>query len=95
MMIKDRLIAAQAEIVRLTHATWCAYCREEFPLDTVSADHISEHIRMCPLHPLHELREWMSRMSKLLRGILERHHDMCPECQEAQAHLVLWERRQG
>jgi hypothetical protein len=32
--------------------TWCAYCGKEFPLDTVTADQVGEHIATCDKHPL-------------------------------------------
>lgn len=45
----DRLKVELAEIKR---QTWCAYCGEGFPLDTVTADQVGEHIRTCPKHPM-------------------------------------------
>jgi hypothetical protein len=37
--------------------TWCAYCGKEYPLDTVTADQIGEHIATCEKHPLYEAKQ--------------------------------------
>ena len=51
-----RLTAAlsekERELARLKGHTWCAYCGQEYLLDTVSADQIGEHIRTCHKHPM-------------------------------------------
>lgn len=36
----------------LCRKTFCAYCGEEFPLDTVTAEQVGEHIRICEKHPM-------------------------------------------
>lgn len=43
---------AEAALAALKRVTWCAYCQAEFPLDTVTAEQVSEHIRVCPKHPM-------------------------------------------
>jgi hypothetical protein len=42
------------EIEELKRCTRCAYCGERFPLDTVTADDVGEHIRICEKHPMRE-----------------------------------------
>lgn len=44
--------AVKAENERMKQLTWCAYCGKEFPLDTVTADQVGEHIQTCKKHPL-------------------------------------------
>lgn len=56
---KARALAAEAEVERvkcendaLCRNTFCAYCGDEFPLDTVTAEQVGEHIKACPKHPM-------------------------------------------
>jgi hypothetical protein len=42
--------------------TWCAYCGQEFPLDTVTADQIGEHIQNCEKHPLYQANKEIVRL---------------------------------
>ena len=41
----------------LCRSTHCAYCGDEFPLDTVTPTLISEHIRTCEKHPMRKVEE--------------------------------------
>lgn len=71
--LKDELLrqlynkeSLRSENERLKSATHCAYCGEEFPLDTVTADQVDEHIHRCPKHPIAVYRaEIESLRSKL------------------------------
>lgn len=49
--------------------TWCAYCGKEFPLDTVTADQVGEHIATCEKHPLYQakrqIREIFAEIDRL------------------------------
>lgn len=52
----------QAEINRIKQTTWCAYCGKEFPLDTVTADQVGEHIATCEKHPLYQANKEIIRL---------------------------------
>lgn len=51
-VLQARADRAEAALAALKRVTWCAYCQAEFPLDTVTAEQVSEHIRVCPKHPM-------------------------------------------
>lgn len=52
----DSVIPEIEKIYRMTN-TWCAYCGKEYPLDTVTADQIGEHIATCEKHPLYQAKK--------------------------------------
>lgn len=45
------------ELERIKSKTWCAYCGQEYPLDTVTAEQIGEHIATCEKHPLFQAKK--------------------------------------
>ena len=45
--------------------TWCAYCGKDFPLDTVTADQVGEHINTCEKHPLYQANERIAELEKM------------------------------
>ena len=49
----------KGEVERLKGKTWCAYCGQEYPLDTVTAEQIGEHINTCEKHPLFQAKKML------------------------------------
>ena len=62
----------QAENERLKTCTRCAYCGKEFPLDTVTADQVGEHIRVCSKHPLRRAEAENERLKKRVDGLKDK-----------------------
>lgn len=61
-VIPDIEKICQAEIDRIKQTTWCAYCGKEYPLDTLTADQIGEHIAICEKHPLYQANKEIARL---------------------------------
>jgi hypothetical protein len=57
----DSVIPDIEKIYRMNN-TWCAYCGKEFPLDTVTADQVGEHIKTCEKHPLYQANKEIVRL---------------------------------
>jgi len=67
---------------QLVSNTFCAYCGEEFPLDTVTAEQVSEHIRTCDKHPIQKInmrRIALEEVLSLCVGLIE---SACPDAFE-------------
>lgn len=53
----DEIEPLQEENRELKTGTWCAYCGERFPMDTMTADQVGSHIATCPKHPVYHLTQ--------------------------------------
>lgn len=51
-----------AELEQRLNATYCAYCGEAFPMDTVTADQVGEHAKKRPKHPLAALKKQIAEL---------------------------------
>jgi RNA polymerase-binding transcription factor DksA len=95
--LEQRLSQAEAELAELKRFTHCAYCGAEFPLDSVTAEQIGEHIHNCPKHPiavykarLSHLMDVAGKMAGALVGMTKgfaQHKDW----EEAKLALASWQ----
>ena len=67
------------EIERLKRSTRCAYCGEEFPLDTVTADQVGAHISKCDKHPMRKMEDEILRLDTLCCGQREENEKLKAE----------------
>ena len=55
------------ELAQQKTKTHCAYCGEDFLLDTVTAEQVGEHIQNCPKHPIADYKEEISSLKSLIQ----------------------------
>lgn len=73
-----QIIELENKVRELETNTYCAYCGEKFILDDQAASAVSEHIRICPKHPMRQLEArvaerdaalaWYADENNYLRG---------------------------
>lgn len=56
-------------LVERQNFTYCAYCGAEYPLDSVTSEQVTEHIRTCGAHPMRKLEEENRRIIERLKRV--------------------------
>ena len=59
----------EAELAQQKTKTHCAYCGEDFLLDTVTADQVGEHIQNCPKHPIADYKAKIASLQSRLKAL--------------------------
>jgi len=59
----DEIERLKKENRELKTGTWCAYCGERFPMDTMTANQVDSHIATCPKHPVCHLTQVSTRLA--------------------------------
>lgn len=66
----------EEEIADLKSKTWCAFCGKEFLLDTVSAEKLGDHVKICEKHPMRDLEQQLAAVKAALAAEREKRESL-------------------
>ena len=69
-----QIIELENKVRELETNTYCAYCGEKFILDDQAASAVSEHIRICPKHPMRQLEARVAERDAALAWYADEKH---------------------